>query len=160
MQRHQSFHLGLKMLALWAGLALVSPARAEIDGVDPLFATNEVLAVTMTAPFSRMTNRTERSDDPEEREGTFSWVEDGETRSATVTIRPRGKSRRDPGRCKIPPLRLNFKAKENKGTLLDKQDKSPCISDRKQRAPRQAPGCQGCHGRYGGAFGSRVSANA
>ncbi|MDA1075429.1 MAG: hypothetical protein O3A63_11810 [Proteobacteria bacterium] len=111
-----------------AALILLTGFSAALSRADPLFESAETLDVTITAAFSEMTNRREKAENPEERPATLSWIENGEPMSVEIGVRPRGKSRRDPDRCKIPPLRLNFKTGDLKDTVFQKQDKLKLVT--------------------------------
>ena len=94
------------------------PGRAA---ADPLFASDEVLQVTLTGPLQVLSR--DRDTQPEERPGTLSYIDDsGVERQFDVMIRPRGNSRRDRDVCTFPPLRLNFSKPDVDGTLFDKQN--------------------------------------
>jgi hypothetical protein len=92
-------------------------ARADDTG-DPLFQTNDVIEATLTAPLGELG----KERDAEYLEATFELrSEDGESEVFDVKIRPRGHLRLET--CKLPPLWLNFKKSQVKGTLFHKQDK-------------------------------------
>ena len=101
-------------------LVIVAPAWAqESEAPDPLFQDSAPLAVTLTAPFATLAR--EKSDE-EQFAGTFTYAEEsGELVTFDVKLRARGHSRLDI--CDMPPLWLNFKKSEVKGSLLHKQDK-------------------------------------
>ena len=95
---------------------------------NPLFESDEILNVVITAPISqvyqqkKLTHRLWHT-------GKWAYTDiNGVTERLDVSIRTRGVSRRK--NCKLPPLRLNFKKKQLKGTLFQGQDKiklvSPC----------------------------------
>jgi hypothetical protein len=86
---------------------------------DPLFRDNSVLDVTITAPMKPLVR--ERSKD-EYLKGTFGYTDaDGTPVVLDVGIRARGNFRHKI--CDLPPLRLNFKKSQVKGTLFNKQNK-------------------------------------
>ena len=93
---------------------------------DPLFASHETLAVVIEAPFEGLTtNRPNREEEP----GKFRIAAvDGAAVEFDVAVRTRGKSRRDRKVCGFPPMRLNFKKSQTKGTLLDNQDKLKLVT--------------------------------
>jgi hypothetical protein len=96
-------------------------ARAD-DAGDPLFQSNEVLEATLTATFSELGD--ER--DAEYVEATFELHSGGDDSQVfDVKIRPRGHLRLET--CKLPPLWLNFKKSQVKGTLFHKQDKMKLV---------------------------------
>ena len=102
---------------------------------SPLFQSENMLNVVLTAPLTQAYNERKK----EERlwmAGQFAYKgNDGTTQRATVSVRTRGVFRRV--NCKLPPLRLNFKKKEVKGTLLDGQDQlklvAPCAYDKQSQ---------------------------
>ena len=106
-------------------LATPGTVTAE-DGVDPLFASDEMLHVEIEAPFDMLAD--ERPDE-EEFPGKFRYTaEDGELVEFDIVLRTRGRLRRQKNTCSFPPLRLNFKKKQVKDTLFHKQDKLKLVS--------------------------------
>jgi len=107
-------------------LALAEGAGAEDK--HPLFQDHDVLRAVITAPISQA--YAQRHQDvriyfP----GQWTYVDDSdETKRLEVSIRTRGHFRRE--YCQLPPLQLNFKKSEVKGTLFAGQDKlklvAPC----------------------------------
>ena len=85
-----------------------------------LFDSDEVLSFRLTGPLKKVAR--DRAADPEERP----FVVQLGDRNLDVGVRARGKFRRD--NCRIPPLRLNFKKKQLKGTVLDGQDKLKLVT--------------------------------
>ena len=111
---------GLISLCLWIGAVSLCHA-------DALFESHEPLNVRLEAPLQLMAR--DRSDEPEERPASFSYTEaDGTPRQFGILVRPRGKNRRLRDVCQTPPLRLNFKKGEVKGTLFKKQDKLKLVT--------------------------------
>lgn len=121
----------MKVRNLFIFLMLSAPAWGQDDasgGRHPLFQTDSVLKAVLTAPISQA--YAQRHQDvriyfP----GQWTYVdEDGETKRLEVSIRTRGHFRREV--CHLPPLQLNFKKKEVKGTLFKGQNKvklvAPC----------------------------------
>ena len=98
---------------------------------SPLFQSNEMLNVVLTAPLTQAYNESKKG----ERlwmAGKFAYKgNDGATKRVDISIRTRGVFRR--ANCKLPPLGLNFKKKEVKGTLFDGQDQlklvAPCAKN-------------------------------
>lgn len=116
---HNFCRLSLLTVTLAAALSAVD-TNASSAG-DPLFSTDSVLSVTLDAPLRDMAR--DRSDEPEYRPGTFSFVDaDGVARQVDIQVRPRGKSRRERTVCTFPPLRLNFKPKQLEGTVFENQN--------------------------------------
>lgn len=94
----------------------------------PLFQSDAVLKAVLTAPISQtyaQRHQEARIYFP----GQWTYVdEDGSTQRLQVSIRTRGHFRREV--CELPPLQLNFKKSEVKGTLFAGQNKlklvAPC----------------------------------
>ena len=106
--------------ALYLFVFLATPCIAqESEPPDRLFQDHSTLAVRITAPFTTLIRE---KPDEEDLQGTFSYVDDaGETVSFDIKIRARGHSRQTI--CQLPPLWLNFKKSQVKGTLFRKQNK-------------------------------------
>jgi len=118
-------------------LAYFATAHAGSDG-DPLFASNETLKVTITAPLTSLMR--ERPND-EYMPATFQYQDStGEIVEFNIGIRTRGRLRRDPTICAFAPLRWNFKKSETKNTLLNHQDKLKLVTHckNKSRSYKQA----------------------
>ena len=120
-------------VALMFLIPLVGNAGAATD-VDPLFASDDLLRITITAPMTTiMKERPIETYVP----GTFRYVaEDGETMEFQVGLRTRGRFRRRVETCDFAPLRLNFKRSEVKGTLFHKQDKLKLVTHCEDKSPR------------------------
>ena len=94
----------------------------------PLFQDDAVLKAVLTAPISQayaQRHQEARIYFP----GQWTYVdENGETQRLEVSIRTRGHFRREV--CELPPLQLNFKKSQVKGTLFAGQNKvklvAPC----------------------------------
>lgn len=107
-------------------LIVASVANAQ-DG-HPLFHTDEVLKAVLAAPISQ-TYGQKYQDVRLYHPGQWTYIDsNGETQRLAVSIRTRGDFRRH--YCNLPPLQLNFKKKQVKGTLFKGQDKlklvAPC----------------------------------
>jgi hypothetical protein len=120
--------LKLSSLALWAllALSLPLPSAAAVGKPDRLFAVDDMLEITLSAPFRTISR--DRDEEPADRPGTLSYEHEGESHSLAIGIRPRGKSRRDRDVCTFPPLRLDLPKGEAKGTLFAKQDKLKLVT--------------------------------
>lgn len=108
-------------LVCWAGATVAAERK-------PLFRDQAVLKAVLTAPISQ-TYAQRDSDVRLYFPGQWSYVnEQGETQRLQVSTRIRGDFRK--AHCELPPIRLNFKKSEVKGTLFAGQDKlklvSPC----------------------------------
>ena len=94
----------------------------------PLFRDHAPLKAVLSAPISQAYAQ-RHSDVRLYFPGQWAYIDDqGERQRLQVSIRLRGNFRRE--YCELPPLRLNFKKSEVKGTLFGGQDKlklvSPC----------------------------------
>jgi hypothetical protein len=107
------------------GLASGGAAASERN---PLFQDHTVLKAVLTAPIAQ-TYAQRNSEVRLYHPGQWTYIdENGETQRLDVSIRIRGNFRRQ--YCELPPLRLNFKKSQVKGTLFKGQDKlklvAPC----------------------------------
>jgi len=106
---------------------LGSGASAEpADESDPLFESNELVEVRLSAPFtSIMKNR----DSEEDVRGIAQYVDkSGNQIEFDVGIQPRGRFRRNKEICTFAPLRLNFKKRATKDTELAGQNKLKLVT--------------------------------
>jgi len=109
------------------GLMLVLAAAAPVQAQEPpLFASNDVVALTIQAPLEQIFSH--RDQESEEYPGVV--VVDAGTRLDTVDvdIRTRGRSRLDRRICRFPPLRLDFPRSRVAGTLFEEQDKVKLVT--------------------------------
>jgi len=109
------------------------PTEEEILAAEnaPLFSSHEILEMTVRADFHTIRREDRSDEDSEERPATLEWTNgNGSTGSQQIQIQTRGNFRLSTRNCDFPPLRLNVKKGEVKGTLFDEQDKikvvSPC----------------------------------
>lgn len=105
---------------------------------NPLFASENILEITITAPFSQIMR--ERSTD-EETAGRLSYVdaEAGEI-SFDVGIRTRGKYRQQARICPFAPIRLNFKKEQTKKTLFTRTNKVKLVTHCREGSERYSQG--------------------
>ncbi len=86
----------------------------------PLFADQSALPIRISGPISTLMK--ERSD-TEYLDGKLSFSDDsGELHELNLRFRARGNFRRQKSTCWFPPVRLNFKKKETKGTVFEGQN--------------------------------------
>ena len=111
------------LLALAFGLSASGDAVAK---TAPLFTSNDILDVTIRAPFTTIMK--ERSDD-EDLPATLTYTdaEEGAV-SVDLGIRTRGRYRRQSEVCKWAPLRLNFKKSSVKNTVFADSDKMKLVT--------------------------------
>jgi len=107
-------------------LPVFTAAATGNDEPDPLFASNELIDVEIEAPFGLLAS--ERPDE-EEVAGTLRYTaDDGRLVEFEVAVRTRGRLRRKVQVCEFPPLRLNFKKSDVKGSLFDKQNRLKVVT--------------------------------
>lgn len=110
---------------------VVSPmtvAQTDTDDVEsrPLFENHEMLTVRIEAP---MTTLLREKPEDEYLDGTFSFTgPDGQEHSLDLKLQTRGRYRRQRSTCNFPPIRLNFRKKQVKGTEFAGQDKLKLIT--------------------------------
>jgi hypothetical protein len=113
---------------LWMLLSSLMLAPEASDTL-PLFASDEPLELALVADFGSLGR--DRAQDPEDRPALLALA-DGDT--LEVGLRPRGHFRRDPRYCSFPPLRLDLKREDARGTVFEGQDKLklvvPCRPER------------------------------
>ena len=96
----------------------------------PLFQDTETLKAVLTAPIAQAYGQRDQ-DVRVYFPGQFTYIDgEGESHRLDVSIRTRGNFRRE--HCALPPLQLNLKKSQVKGTHFKKQDKlkvvAPCNS--------------------------------
>ena len=116
----------LPLISVFVCLGLASAAAAAER--HPLFQDHTVLKAVLTAPIAQ-TYAQRNSDVRLYHPGQWTYIDgNGDTQRLDVSIRIRGNFRRE--YCELPPLRLNFKKSQVKGTLFKGQDKlklvAPC----------------------------------
>ena len=121
--------------AIAASMLLSTSASAnEPGGPDPLFATFDIVELTITAPMEELLRK---RPDEEYLPGTLTFSDaDGNVSVLDIGIRTRGNYRRQKRVCPFPPLRVNIKTSEAKGTLFHKQDKLKLVTHCRDRSAR------------------------
>ena len=90
--------------------------KTKTDNIAPMFASNDILDVTIRAPFTTIMR--ERSiDEDQPATLTYNDAEAGEI-TVELDIRTRGRFRRLPSTCKWAPLRLSFKKSSVKESVF------------------------------------------
>ena len=117
------------VFALGAGASGSAVAKTA-----PLFSSNEILDVTIRAPFTTIMKQ--RSGE-EELPATLTYA-DGESGEVSfdLDIRTRGRFRRQSKICKWAPLRLNFKKSTVKNTVFAGSDKMKLVTHCRNGAVR------------------------
>lgn len=102
----------------------IPAAQAQLP--DLLFQSDEILNVRIVAPISTLV-----SERPVEEElpATFHYTDSsGSSVDFDINIRARGRLRRQEEVCSFPPIRLNFKKSQTRGTLFEHQDKLKLVA--------------------------------
>ena len=111
-------------------------AHGEDGGseITPLFTSNEILDVTIRAPFTTIMR--ERSED-EDRFATLTY-NDAVEGSVTVElgVQARGRYRRQARVCKWAPLRLNFRKSSLENTVFAGSDKMKLVTHCRNNSDR------------------------
>ena len=118
-------------LAAWgvfslSGFAASTPESAATQRLArdtlPLFASEEPLEFALAADFGQL--KGDRRGEAPERPATLRFVSDsGAAVLIDAQLRTRGRFRRSAANCTFPPLRLNLKKQQTKGTPFADQDK-------------------------------------
>jgi len=104
-----------------------SDGRGRAGSPAPLFASDEVLELTLEGPLSRVIQ--ERGDDKESFPGTVRYrTPSGEDVTIPVTLRTRGHFRLRAKTCGFPPLRLDFEPSAALGTVFEGQDRLKLVT--------------------------------
>ena len=116
----------LRLISVFVCMGLASAAAAAERA--PLFQDHTILKAVLTAPIAQ-TYAQRNSDVRLYHPGQWTYIDEkGETQRLDVSIRIRGNFRRE--YCELPPIRLNFKKSQVRGTLFKGQDKlklvAPC----------------------------------
>jgi hypothetical protein len=112
-------------LAAWAapGGAQIADTRAP----QPLFASDQPIALRVDLPFAAVTRGATRGATPEYQPARLSYTApSGETIATDLRVRERGKSRRVA--CSFPPLLLNFRPNTLGGTVFEGQSRLKLVT--------------------------------
>jgi len=111
-----------RSISLAGGLCLLASLGHAQD--DPLFASAEPLAVTLEMPMNIVVGQAE---DKPEVDGILRFVDvDGIEAEIEMSMTTRGRSRLE--YCYFPPLKINIKKKQAKGTLFSGQNKIKIVT--------------------------------
>ena len=105
---------------------LAPPSQEEVEAARsaPLFASHELLELTLEADFQTLKKEDRTRDSREDRPAVLRWSDpEGAGNSLEIQLRTRGNFRLSKRTCDFPPLRLNIKKGASKGTLFEGQDK-------------------------------------
>lgn len=93
---------------------------------NSLFASRAVLRIEVFSDLQTLLN--DIGDDRKYHNALLVCSDQGEKLKLDVEIQTRGNFRRDSGICKFPPLRLDFKKAQIKGTLFEGSDKIKLVT--------------------------------
>jgi hypothetical protein len=117
--------LRLGLTTLTACLASAAIAQDKTPGVA-LFDWHQTMKVRIEAPIAEL--RKDHSEDKSV-EGLFAYVDaNGVEQSLNIKIRPRGRYRRQKDICGFPPLQLDFRKGQVKGTEFRGQNKLKLVT--------------------------------
>jgi hypothetical protein len=111
-----------RRLAVVALLTALLAARAHASD-NALFATSEPLVLRLEAPFAAIKGTKSK---PEYMDGKLKLQEGGVEKTFDVRLRVRGHSRMQV--CDFPPLLLNFKTSDLKGSVLEGENKLKLVT--------------------------------
>jgi hypothetical protein len=108
--------------AVFTAWLAVASVRAQEAGPPPLFASDELLHLTLRADLALL--KGDRDEETPERPATVTiGAADGTEHTLDAQLRTRGIFRKARANCSFPPLRLNLKKKQAEGTVFEGQDK-------------------------------------
>jgi hypothetical protein len=110
-------------LVAWALLTTLLSAGAHAASDNALFASNEPLVIRLEAPLAALKASKSK---PEYMDGKVKLQEGGVEKTFDVRVRVRGHSRMQV--CDFPPLLLNFKTGDLKGSVLEGEDKLKLVT--------------------------------
>ncbi len=111
------------LISAIAALAAGAIVGAQAGEPTPLFASNDVLEITLVGPFKKLARTTKEIDGES---GLIRVTASGEEKP--ITLAPRGKSRRNKDVCAFPPLSVSFPEKPEKASLFHKQGKIKLVT--------------------------------
>jgi hypothetical protein len=113
--------------ALITAFAGALTAQAPDTLSQPLFASHDILRLTIAAPFKTIFR--DRGQESEEHPGVLSYVDaEGASVDLDVQIRTRGKFRLQGSTCNFPNIRLNFKKQQVENSVFHNQDKLKLVA--------------------------------
>lgn len=125
---------------LLSGALVLGPSIASLDALQedggrsraPLFASDEVLALTLEADFAALDR--DRAEENPERPAVL-WVEeaDGERVRLDIQVRTRGNFRLRRSTCQFPNLRLNIRTGQARGSVFEGQDRLKLVGHCRDR---------------------------
>ena len=102
-------------------LGSITHAAAASPTHDPLFASDEPIAITLTGPFKKLDKKRDKAADYAP--GSLSYVSDEGSVDIETNYRPRGNFRLEKENCSHAQLWLELKKKQTRDTLFANQKK-------------------------------------
>lgn len=102
-----------------------APVGVESGEPDPLFASDDVISVTLTAPINEIARNAPRS---MEAHAALLTLHGERTEEHAIMLSARGKSRRDKSVCHFPPLRVEFVEKPGEDSFFDGQKRLKLVT--------------------------------
>ena len=118
--------LVISLTGIIAAMFLSNPEAVAANEGKPLFAAHEVIEARVEAPLKTLMKTR-----PEEEylDGSFIYLDDdGSEHGFDLKLQTRGRYRRQKSTCNFPPVRLNFRKGQVKGSLFDGQDKLKLVT--------------------------------
>jgi hypothetical protein len=109
------------LLAAAAAALVLGPTAAGAQ--TRLFSEETPVTATLEAPFAKLVRGARNNTDPYPARLTVAGAA-----PVDLEVAPRGLTRRTGGICTFPPLRLDFKRAEMRGTLLEGQNKLKLVA--------------------------------
>jgi hypothetical protein len=124
--------IGLKKYIPFVFFAFFVNEFVFSNNPDTLFLSDDVINIELRSDFSAIEKN--RMEEPVDFEGELKYRDQsGKEIKLAVKVEARGNFRRNPVNCHFPPLAVNFKKSQTKGTLFENQDKlklvTPCQFD-------------------------------
>ena len=118
---------GLILLLLVAMVSTSSKAQDYSQGnAVPLFSSHEMLQITLRGDLKTIID--DIGEERQEHPATLQYIQSSDTVTLDVKISTRGNFRRKAENCTFPPLRINFKKKQVKGTLFEEINKIKLVT--------------------------------
>jgi hypothetical protein len=102
-------------------------AQTKEKQPETLFSSNSPIEIDLYFNFDDVLD--DRTKDASQHEAHLKYYDPaGEIEEHEIQVKTRGNFRLDPANCKFPPLRVNFKKKQVKGTFFDGEDKLKLVT--------------------------------
>ncbi|MFP4470153.1 MAG: hypothetical protein ACLFPE_05695 [Bacteroidales bacterium] len=126
-----------KIFFVFLVLLIWNPVHSQdyaVGNAKPLFTSHEVIRFTIRGDFSTLLRDIGKERD--EHLAILEYADGSDTVQLNIKLETRGNFRRARENCNFPPLKVNFKKKQVRGTWFDGLDKvklvTQCISNRKK----------------------------